>query len=485
MRRCCLAMICALVSLLAFPQAVPAAGPQVTGKPGPAQEQETLRLSLPQAVALALKNNLPLATARRNIQRAASTYRTAKAGYYPQIEASVTGSQNFQSVLVRDRLEITQAFVAGLNITASMPLDLSGVIGRAVQQALINFVREKANYVIISQGLITQIYQEYYDVLRSQESIKIDQAQVEQAQEQLRIAKERLKAGRVPEADIITGQVQVDNARQTLTQSEGALATAKSRLRNTLVVPQTVDLVPTDRLTFQPEKFTFEGCLREAVEQRPEIQTARLSLEAARIALRSTLDPYRPTLGLNFNYGYNVAGLSPRDAWNNRPPNFTTTYGLTFKVPLFIFDGGVIRENRYRATVDIEQAKANIKETEENISLEVRDALTGLENSQKRVEIGRASIDLAQESLKIAEIRYSTGVSGYLEVTDSRNNLRTAELNYLNALIEYNNGKINLYRTLGRPLINDDKLQAALSSVPVAERKGYQEEKGHKQQQRP
>jgi outer membrane protein len=465
-RGCFLALMFAVVSLLFFPRAIPAVGPQFTGQPGLAGEKEVLRLSLPQAVALGLKNNLLLATARRSIQRAASLYRAAKAGYYPQIGASLTGSQNFQNAIVNNRLEYTQVFVAGLNISATMPLDLSGAVGRAVQQALILFVTEKANYAIASQGLITQLYQEYYDVLRGQASIKIDEAQLEQTLEQLRIARERLKAGRVPEADIITTQVQVDNARQNLVLSQGSLTAAKDKLRNTLVVPQTVDVIPTDRLTFQPEKFTYEQCLKEAVENRPEIKTARLSLEAARIALRSTLDPYRPTLGVSFNYGYNVDGLSPRDAWNNRPPNFTTSYGVTFKVPLFIFDGGVIRENRYRATVDIEQAKANIIATEENISLELKDSLTSLNNSQKRVEIGQASIKLAEESLKIAEMRYSTGVSGYLEVTDSRNNLRTAELNYLNALIEYNNAKILVYRSLGRPLVNDAKLQSELSSVP-------------------
>ena len=439
--------------------------------PGLQRGKETLYLSLPQAVALALKNNLSLQTARRNVNRAASNYRAAKAGYYPNIDVAVTGNQGFQSIIVADQLEYTQAFTAGFNITATMPLDLSGAIGRAVQQALISFITIKTNYAIAGQDLIVQIYQEYYDVLRGKESIKIDQGQVAQTLEQLRIARERLKAGRVPEVDVITAQVQHDNARQNLKINEGNLELAKSRLRNTLLLPQTVDLIPTDRLTFQPEKFSFERALEEAEKNRPEIKIARLALESAQIALRSTYDPYRPTLSLSANYGYNIAGLSPRDAWNERPPNFTHSYGLSFRIPLLIFDGGIIRESKYRALVDIDQAKANIKDAQEGVSLEVKNALTTLNNSRERVEIGKASIKLAQESLKIAEMRYRTGTTGYLEVTDARNNLRTAELNYLNALIQYSNAKIDVYRTLGRSLINESSLQSAFSSFPAKDEK--------------
>jgi outer membrane protein TolC len=455
-----LATIALTIFLLVIARTTLAVGPE------PQRGRETIELSLPQAVALALKNNLNLQTSRRNVNRAASNYRTAKAGYSPNIDIAVTGNQGFQSILVNDRLEYTQAFTAGFNITATMPLDLSGAIGRAVQQALINFITIKTNYAIAGQDLIVQTYREYYDVLRGQASIKIDQGQVDQTLEQLRIARERLKAGRVPEVDVITAQVQYDNARQNLKISEGNLELAKSRLRNTLLLPQKVDLIPTDRLTFQPEKFSFEQSLEEAEKNRPEIKIARLGQESAQIALRSTYDPYRPTLSLNANYGYNVAGLSPRDAWEQRPPNFTHSYSVAFRIPLLIFDGGIIRESKYRALVDIDQAKANIKDAQENVSFEVKNTLTALDNSRERVEIGKASIKLAQESLKIAEMRYGTGATGYLEVTDARNNLRTAELNFLDALIQYSNAKINVYRTLGRSLINESSLQSALSSFP-------------------
>ena len=154
-----------------------------------------------------------------------------------------------------------------------MPLDLSGAIGRAVQQALIGFVKAKTSYVVQSQALVAQVPPEYHDLLRARETVKIDRVQLDQTGEQLRIAEERLKTGRVPEVDVLTAKVQFDNTRQTLKVNEGLEEIAKSQLRNTLVIEQSVDIIPTDHLSFHPEKFMFEPALKEALENRVEVKS--------------------------------------------------------------------------------------------------------------------------------------------------------------------------------------------------------------------
>ena len=415
--------------------------PALAAGPAPSSSRRVLSLSLLTAVEMALKNNLPLQTVRREINNAASSYRAAKGEYYPKISGNLTSEQTLATFTSGTTLQTSQVYTGGLNLTASMPLDLSGAVGRGVQQAIINFVKAKANYVVSSQTLISNVYQQYYDILRSRSAVKIDQTQLEQTAEQLRIAQERLKTGRVPEVDVLTAKVQYDNAKQTLKVEEGAFEIAKSSLRNTLVIEQDVDIILTDELTFQPESMKFETALKEALENRVEIQIARLNLQSARITLKSTYDPYLPTLNLSTGYGYNIAGRNPLHSWQQRPKDPTYSGGFSINVPIFIFDGGIIRESKVRALTGIDQAAADLKQTKETVSFDVKTNLTQLDNSRERVEIGRASIGLANESLRIAEMRYSLGVTSYLELTDARNNLRTAELNMLEALIGYNNAE--------------------------------------------
>ena len=120
---------------------------------------------------------------------------------------------------------------------------------------------------------------------------------------------------------------------------------------------------------------------------------------------------------------------------------------------LFIFDGGAIRESKTQAMIDLEQAEADINQTMDSIKLEVKNELTNFENAQERVGIVEDSIKLAEESLKITELRYGLGSSSYLELVDTRNNLRTAELNLLDALIAHSLSKIRVYKAIGKSMV--------------------------------
>jgi outer membrane protein len=417
-------------------------------------QKKELRLSLSQALAMAIRNNRDLQTVRRTLSLAASNYRSARAGYYPNVTANLAASQTTSNQLIVNPW-VVHTFASGLNVNLNWPLDLSGAIGRKVQQAMISLVKAKANYVIAAQNLVVKVYNQYYALLGLRETLAIDLSQVNQTREQLRIAQERLKAGRVPEGDVLTSTVQYDTARQNLKRDEGLYENAKAELRNTLVVNQNVDIIPTDRLTFTPETVNFDKAAREAVRDRLEMQSARLSLEAARITLKSTYDSYLPSLTVNAFWGYNTQGRNPDDAFRqqNRPlePSWSVSGGIS--VPIFIFDGGVIKESKVSALIGIEQAEADLHQTKEKIVLEVKNAVINLHNAQEQVNIVKNSIRLAQESVRIAELRYRMGLTGYLETTDARNNLKTAETNLLSAVIQANLSKVALEQAIGKPLV--------------------------------
>lgn len=434
-----------LIVTLSSPIKAALSEPKMTGA-------RKLPLSLDQSIELALKNNRNLQTARRSLTTAASAYRAAKGGYYPQVTGSVSSSHGLANQLEAFP-RVVNRWSGGFQITLDMPLDLSGSIGRAVQQALIRLLDTKARYVLASQDLVVNVYTQYYDILRARETMIIDRALVEQTQEQLRIAQERLKAGRVPEVDVLTASVQLDNASQTMKADEGAYENALATLRNTLVLDQQIEIIPTDKLTYVPETFEYQTCVQEAVQNRLEMQTARLSLESAKISLKSTYDRYLPSLNVSGGWDYNVTGRNPPEAIEERPKGPSWNIIARINVPIFIFDGGVIRESKVQALTSIDQAEANVHQTREDIELEVKSEVINLNNALERVNIVKNSIKLAKESLNIEELRYRMGLTSYLELTNAQQNLRTAELNLLTAIIQYNLSKERLYRALGRALV--------------------------------
>jgi outer membrane protein TolC len=437
-----------LLLLMTTPSATLAAAASVE-----TENQKKLNLSLEAAIELALKNNLRLQSSRRSLSQATSQYRAAKAQYYPTLQVGYNASQtNTKTAGVND---VGTIYASSAEINVDIPLDLSGTINRAVQQALIKLTISKANYVQESQGLVVTVYEQYYNVLSSSDTIKINKAQVSLAEDQLRIAQALLNGGRVPEVDVLTAKVQLNNEQQNLKASEGQYEISLANLKNTLLVDQESEIAVTSSIDYQPEYFDFQQAMSESLENRLEIKIQTLNVESAKIARRSTYDPYRPNLSITGNYGYAYSEDQFADAFVNyrlNDPVWAVTTRIT--IPLFIFDGGVIRETIKQASIGVQQAEANLKETKQSIELEIRNLLTSLENAQERVKIVQDTIELAKESLRITELRYRMGKTSYLELVNGRNNLRTAELNLLSAMIEHILSKIRVYRSLGRPLVN-------------------------------
>jgi outer membrane protein TolC len=449
------------------PPANPAAASAVSPAPAAAQKNTlisergsgekayTLELTIEQAVEMALQKNRAFQTARRSLSAAASSYRSALSQYYPTITGGLTGSYaGSHSGAQGATTGIDKLISSGLEIGASLPLDLSGAINRSVQQALNSLLISKAQYVSASQDLVVLVYNEYYSALRANETIAINKAQVEYARDQLKIAEANLRAGRVPEVDVLTAKVQLRNEEQNLKASEGDYEIRLANLKNTLLLDQQTKVIPVSKLEYVPELFNYEASVEEGMQKRLEVKIAELNVENAKIALKSTYDPYRPTLNVTGSYGYAVSGPNASDAWDSRPDEPSWAATASISVPIFIFDGGATRESITRANISVSQAQSDFDQVKDDIQLEIRNEVTSLENSSERVKIMQDSAALAKESLRITELRYQLGKTNYLELTNARNNLRQSELNYLDALIEYNLSKIRFDRALGRPLVN-------------------------------
>jgi outer membrane protein TolC len=438
---------CLLAAPLAGPEAAkPAYGNKTSG--------ETFELTIDQAVEIALQKNRNYQTARRSLSAAASSYRSALSQYYPTITGGLAGSyEGSRAGAQGAEAGVQKQITSGLEIGASLPLDLSGAINRSVQQALNSLLISKAQYVSSSQDLVVLVYNEYYSALRAKETIAINKAQVEYARDQLGIAEANLRAGRVPEVDVLTAKVQLRNEEQNLKASEGEYEIRLANLRNTLLLDQQAKITLVSELRYEPGSFEYEASIKEALETRLEVKIAELNLENAKIALKSTYDPYRPTLNVTGGYGYVYSGSSVSDAIENRPDEPSWSATASISIPIFIFDGGATRESITRANLSLSQAQSDFDQVKDDIQLEIRNELTSLENSSERVKIMQDSAALARESLRITELRYQLGKTSYLELTNARNNLRQSELNNLDALIEYILSKIRYDRALGRPLV--------------------------------
>jgi len=192
-------------------------------------------------------------------------------------------------------------------------------------------------------------------------------------------------------------------------------------------------------------ELSFEGCLKTARKNRPELGEVELNVKSAEKEVQLAKSEYFPTLGLSFNYERvgddpSVSGsdFADEDNWNVMATARWTFWQWGKKRQL-------VREKETR----LEQAKDAKIQVEDSISLEVKDAYLRLREARDRIGVAEVAVEQAEENFRINAERFKEQVATTTEVLDAQTLLTQARSNYFNALSNYNITWARLDRAMG------------------------------------
>ncbi|MGZ3872218.1 MAG: TolC family protein, partial [Mucilaginibacter sp.] len=131
--------------------------------------------------------------------------------------------------------------------------------------------------------------------------------------------------------------------------------------------------------------------------------------------------------------------------YNNSYPNAYA--GLSFSLP--IFQGGKRLQNLSKARLQVSRTDLDIENSANTINTEYVQALAGYKSNFTSWQLIRQNVDLAKDVYKVVSLQYREGIKTYLDVIVAQSDLRTAELNYYNALFQLLSSKIDLQKSLG------------------------------------
>ena len=128
--------------------------------------------------------------------------------------------------------------------------------------------------------------------------------------------------------------------------------------------------------------------------------------------------------------------------------SFPNAYaGLTLNLP--IFQGTKRLQNLSKARLQVNRTDLDITNSENTINTEYVQALAGYKSNYTSWVIIKQNVDLAKDVYKVISLQYREGIKTYLDVIVAQSDLRTAELNYYNALFQLLSSKIDLEKSLG------------------------------------
>jgi outer membrane protein TolC len=195
-----------------------------------------------------------------------------------------------------------------------------------------------------------------------------------------------------------------------------------------------------------PVRGEVAALVRRALESRPELAEQRARLAAAIAAIEIARSGGRPALILSGgpNYGNSAGGTGS--------PGPTTGWSVTLSATVPLFDGGVTAQRIREAEARVEQLRAAEAQLRQGIELDVRRAMLTLASAAEELVAADKIIEQAQEGLRIANVRFTAGVSTNLEVITAQAALSQAEANRIQTLFSVNVARAQLERATGGPV---------------------------------
>ena len=479
-----------------------------------ANGQEPVTLTLEEAVELARSNNPDFQATRNDEGAAAWDVRAAYGNFLPSASIGAgasydAGGQPLLGSFTAEDIGLTETpsyYFSRYNASASWGLSGSTFFNLAQQRA--NRRAAAANVVSAGVQLETVVKQAYLQALGMRDNVALRRAELERAEENLRLAEARSAAGVAIPLDAKQAQVERGRARVRLLTAEADYATAKLRLLQQIgvEVERDIELV-TEFEVFEPS-WSQASLIETAEEGHPSLRSLRATASAQRAAARTAWSRYLPTLSVaagvsgytrqvgndDFLVGQAISGLKNQfdacedfndlnarlaDPYPTRdcsqyvltddlrseirsdvetrnrsfPFDFTQSpLTVSLNVSLPVFQG-------FSRQAQIAQADAAADDTEHRLRGErlrlrtdVAAAHLRLRTAYQSVQIEEENRTLGQEQLEQARERYRVGLDSFVQLAEAAALKSQADQAYLAAVYTFHQALADLEAAVGQDL---------------------------------
>jgi outer membrane protein TolC len=312
---------------------------------------------------------------------------------------------------------------------------------RRYQASKVGVTAARSDADATQEQVASQVARAYLAAIKGDADVETAQANVTLSEALLKQSENEKEAGTGTGIEITRAKVQLANDRQHLLVAQNARRSAHLQLLRAIGLRLDTELELTDKLQYIPvDAVTVEDAKAQAMKERPDLKAQQDRESNARLSASATKLERLPSLAAFGDYGSIGTGLT-----NSLP---TRDVGIQLKVP--IFDGGRRDARREESASQYRAESVRTNDLKEQIELDVRLALDGLQSAEQEVKVAQEGLDLANNELTQARRRYDAGVAVGVEVTDAQTRLERARDNQTDAVYSYNLARLDLAHAMGR-----------------------------------
>lgn len=406
---------------------------------GVALAADTVELTLDDSVELALKNNKDIQQSLADTETAKWALKEAKGSNGVSLSWTSTADKlggNYYSGSNKDR-DFSNT------LSASLPIYSGGKIEGNIKKAELGIDIGALDLEDTKQTVKLTVTKDYYTILQDRNLIQVDKDSVSKLQEHLKNVTAQYSAGTVAKLDVLTSEVSLVNAQQSLVKAENDYAVAVSTFNNVVGLSLDTEVTIRDELRYEKYDLVLADCIAYARQHRPDGIAAIKAIKKAEASIKVAQSGQKPQVNL-------VASdtIDDTKAFGNQ----TDKWGIGVSASWNLFDSNVT--NSQIKTAEVAKTKAEITANQQldKIQLDVRTAYLSMSAAEKNIQTTQVAVAEAQEGYKIAQVRYSAGVGTNVDVMDAQVALTTAQTNYIQSLYDYNTSKATLNKAMGIPV---------------------------------
>ncbi len=393
-------------------------------------------------VTTALAANVDVAQAVARIEEADANLRAVNAALFPEVDLSGTAGRTANSnkiaapspPIVRNDLRLA--------LNASFEVDFWGKLRRATEAARAEGMSTRYARDVVSLSIAALTTQTYFSLRSLDAQVSATRATLVTRDETLAIVRRRAEGGLASDLEVR----QAEGARSDVAFQLNELLRQRAlaeHLLGTLTGRLDLAIPPGDLAHLPVPVLPPPGLPSALLERRPDIRQAEQDLVAANAQIGVAKAQLFPTITLTGDFG----GESKSLAGLFTVPGRIWALGAGLSAP--IFEAG-----RLAALVDVQRARerqalAAYSRAIQTGFREVEDALTNVQRYAALEGDAQASVDAAREALRLANIRYEAGYTGFLDVLDSQRSLNVAELALIRSRQSLLSAGVDLMKALG------------------------------------
>jgi len=407
-------------------------------------------IGLDEAVSLAQRYAPTAVQARGTIRTANSAVRSAKGAMLPSVSLSVgqtqqSGDRLGQSGDIVPYTGQPWTYSTGLNV--NLNLFDGGRRWSELARTRADVGTAEANEITQHYNLALQVKTQYFNVLAARESEAAARSRLEQAEQQLRVASARVRAGAATMSDSLRSMIQMGDARLAVLTAQNAVRVASASLTRLVGTTYLVTADPADtvaRIAPLPDSAQLAAWAAEG----PAVQSAQGAERSAFASRRTARAAYLPSVDLSFRRNGN--GYDNMYGLGNKSFPYANSVGVNLSYPLF--NNFTREDQQVRAAVGVENAAAQLRDARLLAQQNIIQQLGSLQTAEQRIVIQQASVLAAQEDLRVQQQRYTLGASTLLDLLTSQTALVAARQALIEARRDYRIARAQLEAVIGRDL---------------------------------